>query len=984
MGLIYEDYLQYHKTYTEKYGKKTIIFLQAGSFFELYATYNEKQEYVGCDMSVVVDILNIQVTRKNKKIKEIDIHNPLMAGFPTHSVRKFIDRLLNEGYTIVMIEQVTEPPNPERKITEIISPATVIDAFNCHDSNYLVSIYIEKYKREKDIYSVGFSAIDIATGKNFVHSIVTNKMEPDYWKEETFRLMQHYNPKECIVHYSKDIQFSNEELGQLWDIDASLIQNNCHGFPEIYNLSYQNEFLKKIFKDTDMLTPIEYLDFERENELLLSYLFMVQYVYEHKIKNILELSKPVRVQDSSYLVLTNNCIRQLNISDNYSFYSGKNDSLLSLINHCKTAIGRRMCNDRILYPCLNPDTINERYDLIDIFQRTPSQKNDEYDCKTIRKGLVGIYDIERLHRKLTLGIISPIEFFNIDTSYNKINALQDFFKDKHYLNFYDNHRRTFSMIPEIIDFYRNIFNVDVLERFPNPTMMDVSIFKRGISLEIDEHSDRIITNKKILGAIAVTLSKMIDKKITNVRVEYSDMYEWHLVLTKNRGNTLVNKKIKNILDTTAKKTFQVKDEDSKPLFPLNYEDIKVKDIRSNNCMILIRDENDILRKCSNEIMSSTRKIIALNLQKYKETIETIKEDYSEHFQDIVNLLGEVDLYSNLAKICLENNYYRPKILQEDNSFLDAKELRHPIVEKINTEEKYIPNDIKLNESGILLFGTNACGKSTLMKSIGLAIVMAQAGIYVPAKEFHYSPYTQLFTRILNNDNIFRGHSTFVVEMNELRGILKRCDKNSLVLGDELCSGTETISALSIISAGLDRMSKNKCSYIFTSHLHQLTTIPFIKEIQNLNIFHLKIHYDEVSKMLIYDRKLCEGSGPAIYGLEVCKSMDMDGEFITNAKKIERFLTGANEKLLNTKRSRYNSEVFIDECKICNSPAEHTHHINEQQFADSNGNFDTFHKNIKHNLIPLCQKCHYEVHNGDLDIFGYLKSTKGKTIHSTRV
>jgi len=331
----------------------------------------------------------------------------------------------------------------------------------------------------------------------------------------------------------------------------------------------------------------------------------------------------------------------------------------------------------------------------------------------------------------------------------------------------------------------------------------------------------------------------------------------------------------------------------------------------------------------------------------------LKVKYLNQYEGIVNLLGEIDLYSNLAKICVDNNYYRPEIVKTDSSFLRAKELRHPIVEKINTEEKYVPNDIELNESGILLFGTNACGKSTLMKSIGLSIVMAQAGMYVPAKEFSFSPYTQLFTRILNNDNIFRGQSTFVVEMNELRSILKRSDNRSLVLGDELCSGTETISALSIVSAGLERMSTNKCSYIFTSHLHQLTTIPFIKDIDKLNIFHLKIKYDDITNSLIYDRKLTQGSGPAIYGLEVCKSMDMDQEFISYAKKTERYLTGANDKLLNTKRSRYNSSVFMDECKICNAHAEHTHHINEQQFADINGNFDSFHKNVKHNLIQLC-------------------------------
>ena len=733
-----------------------------------------------------------------------------------------------------------------------------------------------------------------------------------------------------------------------------------------------------------MLTPIEYLDFERENELLLSYLFMIQYVYEHKIKNIMELTKPIRVHDKTHLVLTNNCIRQLNISDNYSFYNGKNDSLLTIINHCKTAIGRRLCNERVLYPSIDKNIIEERYNLIDIFQKY-NDEIDEYDFKNIRRGLVGIYDIERLHRKLLLNIISPVEFYNLDSSYNKILSLKEHFMTEHYFKFYDVHKRTYENISELVDYYRNIFNMDNLEKFQNILMMDISIFKREIYPEIDELTDKITENKTTLENIARTLSKMIDNKNSNnIRVEYSDMLDWHLVLTKNRGNTLVNKKIKHVLDNTAKKTFLIKDENGDSLFSLNYEDIKVKDIKSNNCIIIINDKDNIIKNCSNEILSSTKKIISLNQKHYNETIDNIKSSYYEHFNDIVNLLGEIDLYSNLAKICIDNNYYRPKIEDSKTSFLNAKELRHPIVEKINVDEKYVPNDIELNESGILLFGTNACGKSTLMKSIGLSLVLAQAGIFVPSKEFIFSPYTQIFTRILNNDNIFRGHSTFVVEMNELRSILKRCNSRSMVLGDELCSGTETISALSIVSSGLERMSKNKCSYIFTSHLHQLTTIPFIKEIKNLNIFHLKIHYEETTKSLIYDRKLSEGSGPAIYGLEVCKSMDMDSEFISNAKKIERYLTGANEKLLNTKCSRYNSEIFMDECKICKGPAEHTHHINEQQYANKDGNFDNFHKNIKHNLIQLCEKCHNEIHNGDLDIYGYLNGLNGKSIHTNCV
>ena len=127
-----------------------------------------------------------------------------------------------------------------------------------------------------------------------------------------------------------------------------------------------------------------------------------------------------------------------------------------------------------------------------------------------------------------------------------------------------------------------------------------------------------------------------------------------------------------------------------------------------------------------------------------------------------------------------------------------------------------------------------------MKSIGLTLIMAQAGFYVPCSELRYSPYTQIFTRILNNDNIFKRQSSFAVEMSELRGILKRADKNSLVLGDEVCSGTETTSALSIVSAGLKTLSDLKCSFIFTSHLHQLMDIQIIKEIHSLKIYHLKM------------------------------------------------------------------------------------------------------------------------------------------------
>ena len=148
-------------------------------------------------------------------------------------------------------------------------------------------------------------------------------------------------------------------------------------------------------------------------------------------------------------------------------------------------------------------------------------------------------------------------------------------------------------------------------------------------------------------------------------------------------------------------------------------------------------------------------------------------------------------------------------------------------------EIYVPNDVCLGKSdgdlGILLYGTNAVGKTSLIKALGISVIMAQSGMYVPCESFTYSPYKYIFTRIIGNDNIFKGLSTFGVEMSELRVILNNCDNNSLILGDELCSGTETDSALSIFNASIEVMSERKSNFMFATHFHEL---PHLKSMKN--------------------------------------------------------------------------------------------------------------------------------------------------------
>jgi len=298
------------------------------------------------------------------------------------------------------------------------------------------------------------------------------------------------------------------------------------------------------------------------------------------------------------------------------------------------------------------------------------------------------------------------------------------------------------------------------------------------------------------------------------------------------------------------------------------------------------------------------------------------------------------------------------------SFLDAKDIRHPLIEHLQDNELYVPNDVKLglpgSHTGIMLFGTNAVGKSSLIRSIGMTVILAQAGFFVPCSSFTYKPYTAIFTRILGNDDIFKGLSTFAVEMSELRSIIMNANKSSLILGDELCSGTETTSAICIFSAGVNMLHKKSTSFIFATHFHELTEKSEIKCLDRLAMQHMVVKYDDISGDLIYDRKIQSGPGRRLYGLEVCKALSMPKDFLTLANKLRCRNVPNNKTVLEEKQSRYNRKKVRNKCELCEGESTEVHHMLPQHKADKDGFIGHYHKNHKANLMNICKTCHNKV------------------------
>ncbi len=411
-----------------------------------------------------------------------------------------------------------------------------------------------------------------------------------------------------------------------------------------------------------------------------------------------------------------------------------------------------------------------------------------------------------------------------------------------------------------------------------------------------------------------------------------------------------------------------------------------------------------------------KKSIELNKSVFKETIELYERKFSNLLMELVSFIAEVDLTVSNIKTAKKYNFCAPRIVksEENSNFLEIIDLRHPIIEATEENGIYVPNNIILGDlnmaskehkdnliiknskplnmtdnkmHGVLLYGINSSGKSSFMKSIGICVIMAQAGFYVPASSMRFCLFNEVFTRISGSDNIAKGLSSFAVEMLELKNIFNRSTTNSLILGDEISHSTETMSGVSIVASAILKLAQLKSIFVFATHLHQLPEIQEIENLRNIICLHLSVLYNEQEDKLIFDRKLSYGSGSSMYGLEFAKSLHMDKEFLNVANSIRKRLTDEYdtiERLSQKKTSTYNKDLYVTSCAICGAKVDDVHHIQEQSKANKDGFIGHINQNHKFNLIPLCKKHHKLVHDGKININGFVTTSKGLELHYSKV
>ena len=585
------------------------------------------------------------------------------------------------------------------------------------------------------------SIVDFTTGEVF--SFQTKQTD------DILHMLQVYCAKEVIISQEHDPAVIKSTFG---------IHGIVHKVPNAENFDMpfaREEYLRKMFQLKTMMptrTALGLFDEPVERSLCL----LLRFVEDHCPNE--ELIRHEIYTPQHHMRLSNNILEQLNIiTDNQK-------SVLSMLERTHSAIGKRAMRERILRPITSGEELETRWNQVEWAQQTTMR---------IEKHLKALYDLPRLHYKLAEGSLEPINILQMFQSYSATICL------------IQNLRNSKLACPEhlenqIVEFRRQVKTLldedkarDREDGHPIGFLTELSgpqTAKQEMKIqEIQETWQKIWAKFCSDAKIPVDSFKLEQK---------GDEFVWE-------GSRTYMKAIQGIIFTK-----------SSNLTSLNV------DYKKSGPLTLSCKE---LYTFIDELRISVKEMNRCLKQEVQAVCDTLWENVKEFQNSWVEWIGRVDCTMALAAVAKDFNWNKPAL---NSKGLIVKGLRHPLLESAQTRAEYISHDVTLgseNPNGWLIYGVNASGKSSLMKAVGIAVILAQAGSFVPATSFALRPYDAAFSRIWSHDNLWAGLSSFAVEIAELRDILSQSTDRSLVLGDEVCSGTESMSATALVAATLEHL-----------------------------------------------------------------------------------------------------------------------------------------------------------------------------------
>lgn len=622
---------------------------------------------------------------------------------------------------------------------------------------------------------------------------------------------------------------------------------------------YDTDYLTSTITDVFNLASVRGLGITTDIELLAAG-SILEYLRDTQKKTIEHLKYPQRIVSSEFMMLDEATIASLELVKN-QLDGTKQRTLFSVLNRTSTAMGRRLLDRNILQPLTNPELIEKRLDMVqhlcdhgELLQRVQTEMEK-------------IFDMERLLSRFHIGRYNPTDFIALRESIAAASAIRGILAEQQF----EPCERLASMIGDPDPLAARI--AAVIADNPALSPEHGRVIRPGYSAELD----RLYDLKKDARAWILSYQEEEKQKlgIPTLKVKYNKILGYYIEVSKGQ---------------TAK-------------VPAEY-------YRKQTLVSGERYTTETLQKFETDILHASDKITHIENEEIIKLLADILS-YKDELQKAASAIAETDYFCSLSRAAVENKYVRPHF--NDVNRTDIKDGRHPMVERYYTKEVFIPNDVQLDSDErviMLITGPNMSGKSTYIRMAAIIQLMAQIGSFVPASSADLSPVDRIFTRIGASDNISRGESTFLVEMNETAVILNNATSKSLIVMDEVGRGTSTFDGLSIAWAVVEYILRYvKAKTLFATHYHELTELGDKKGIINCNVL-VKEHMSGVDFL----HRVAPGAADKSYGIHVAKLAGIPKEITARAtrilEKLEKTSRGSSaKKEADAERSSEQLEIF---------------------------------------------------------------------------
>ena len=777
----------------------TILFFRMGDFYELFHE----------DAQVAAPVLGLALTSRDKNAE-----NPIpMAGFPWHALEDNLKIMLKSGFKVTVAEQEQQLREGakllERVVTRIYTPGSLYEEslLATNERSVLSSIVLAKS-------ALSMAVIDSSTGESWAATWSDNERFSSL-EDELLR----WNPAEIVLS-SKDAENDN-----LCSIFANL--NNCVISQHNVNKKRRIERLESILQVSDL----GHLDLDSSPLSIEAAGLAADYLAEVHFNSEIPLRDLQIIEETGHLVVDQTTLRNLEITATLSGdYEG---SLISSMNYCRTAMGRRLLKTWLLRPLHQLDAIELRHNAV------RSLKSSSKRLDLLRQNLVGLRDMERLATQLAYNRSNARDLQATAMALERMPAIMQLCRDANdeFLRHLSQNLTDLSgMAEDIIRTLREDLPIG---------LRDGGIIRKGINTDLDEL--RVVSTEGYQWFKELELNLRKQLEIPSLKIKNNRQIGWFIEVTNS-----------------------------------HIEKVPKEWIRKQQMTNGSRYTTEAIAHRDDLLMSADSKIKQLEYQLFQNLRDKCRLN-SVALANIAGKIAAIDVLQCFATVARKRNWIKPTMSEEESIYI--KQSRHPVLEQ---SHGFVANDIIMDKKNrfLLITGPNMGGKSTYLRSAALISILAQSGSYVPAESAKLGLVDRIFTRVGASDDLKRGRSTFMMEMIEVAHILRKATNKSLVLLDEIGRGTSTFDGLSIAwSVTEDICNRVQCRTLFATHYHQLVGLE--NDIDILKNIHVQVsHVDGKLKFL---HTIADGPCDDSYGIQVAALAGLPRSVVERASDLLQFL-----------------------------------------------------------------------------------------------